>query len=1187
MIEQNVPVLLVGLGGIGGSIVNKVMEKIPKEQRDHVGAVAIDTDLGDLNKLEEVQKIWMGNDGIVKNLLVRYPEYLEWFPANKFINTRGLGEGAGQIRAIARLVMAASVRSDYNPLILLDKEVRRILEHSGEKSISRFNVFITGSITGGTGAGSFLQVAYYIRNLMERTMSASQVQIRGMFVSSDITESVNPSEINRKAVKINAYACMKELNALYLTQASDTSDSEQLELDFYSNGDWLEEFELEAEKILKRGTDIPGKNLEGKAFRDKVMGLIDEGSNIPYNSFYLVEGTDNKGTTGNNSLETIKNQVARMIHTLLFTPVGEKAASSENNGTLLDIYCQGMNRYSAAGLCSLVYPYEQIKEYISLRFCKKIINDEWLLLDQECEQEKKDAMSKQKSDPSVRIPDIMDTYIRKFEDETSGNEGTRLGGLKDEAYVVNEDSIEEPVCKMDGFIDLIDERIREVLKEKSVTDQEKACQVSLPNMKEFETAVTEVRRKTEAAEQYALSMINLVKKRQYQVANEVFPESFESMEMHKRSPLSVYSYIGKAHPVAARYLCYKMIQELDSRLAGLGTGISKSALEGFSRKDYDPKKDDIQTAEDVIISAQDEKLLFLIPTGKKTLKDVADRFQSALKLQVSLTKRYGETQLQISTYRALRRRFAQLAKNYEVFFENVKNRIDGNNEKIANLENSFVFKPYGTRIVYGSPDAFKQSFAEFSSRAVFELPEAAKEAVFSGLFLQAAILFENEGSSEISPETRKKAIERAKSDIGAIFDTGIMKNMRDYVDIEGDKIVDISIKDAIVKQMKLEGYSEHAMNFDQMRVEYERNLINLAMSEAAPMVAVLNDENTSENVYIALNPEAGEMVGGKFDLAMTTTQLAVQSQATDMQIPSVLANEGFSKYELVCLKVKHKYKVEQLAKYRPKSEYANLYFERISGLGLDPIDIGEDVYKTVVTPHLHRFWHEDGYLPALTETERIQMKRRILKAFIYSMGMDVFIKEKIEGVSGGKKWKYVNIKEYRIPVEEKGQIIRAGYVDLYKALRNNRSLVNNILERAKYEHEAERSSMGILEAEDMVNQLTLLKDLIQEQPEPGDSNILDILEDMIRKERMKENSWNDLFTGLQLALTEYLHDIFKDNYVHADEIYKKAVARMYEASRVGKKEAAAKAAGTKVSYDEIEKKIQQHVKQLKAVSITY
>ena len=285
-------------------------------------------------------------------------------------------------------------------------------------------------------------------------MSASQVQIRGMFVSSDITESVNPSEINRKAVKINAYACIKELNALYLTQATDT---------IQTASSWTsitipmaigsKSTNLRQKSILKRGTDIPpARSWKEKAFRDKVTGLIDEGSNIPYNSFYLVEGTDNKGTTGNNSLETIKNQVARMIHTLLFTPVGEKAASSENNGTLLDIYCQGMNRYSAAGLCSLVYPYEQIKEYISLRFCKKIINDEWLLLDQECEQEKKDAMSKQKSDPFSQDSGHHGHLYPQFEDETSGNEGTRLGGLKDEAYVVNEDSIEEPVCKMDGLL---------------------------------------------------------------------------------------------------------------------------------------------------------------------------------------------------------------------------------------------------------------------------------------------------------------------------------------------------------------------------------------------------------------------------------------------------------------------------------------------------------------------------------------------------------------------------------------------------------------------------------------------------------------------------------------------------------------------------------------------------------------
>ena len=353
------------------------------------------------------------------------------------------------------------------------------------------------------------------------------------------------------------------------------------------------------------------------------------------------------------------------------------------------------------------------------------------------------------------------------------------------------------------------------------------------------------------------------------------------------------------------------------------------------------------------------------------------------------------------------------------------------------------------------------------------------------------------------------------------------------------------------------------------------------------MVAVLDNENTSENVYIALNPESGERVGGEFDIAATESQIAHATQATDMMTPSVLVNDDFSKYEIICMKVRHKYKIEQLAKYRPGSEYAQLYFERISGVGMDPIEPGEEAYKTVVTPHLHQYWHEDGYLPALTETERIQTKRRILKAFVYALGMDVFVKERIQGVSGGKRWKYVNIKEYRTPVEENGRLIRAGYVDLYKALRHNRNLVDNILDRAAYDHETERNGMGVLEADDMVKELWLLKDLIQEEPEPGDSNVLDIFDEMIRKERMKENSWNDLFTGLQLTLTEYLHDIFKDNYVHADEIYKEAVTRMYACSKVGKKEAAAKAEGKKASLDEIEKKIQLHMKRIKAVSITY
>ena len=1186
--ERNVPVLLVGLGGIGGSIVDKVMGRLPEANKEFVGAVAIDTDLGDLNKLENVSTIWMGNDGIVKSMLNRYPEYLEWFPANKFINTRGCSEGAGQIRSIARLVMAASVRSDHNPLEQLDNEIRRILTHDGEKSISRFNVFIAGSITGGTGAGSFLQIPYYIKDFMERNMPTKKIQIRGMFVSPDITEEVNPSVINREAVKINAYACMKELNALYMAQASEETDREQLELEFYTKKDWIEEFELSAEKLLRYSDKQPGKNVTGRDFRREIIDLIGEGGNIPYDSFYLVEGIDNLGAVGNNGLETVKDQVAGIIYTLLFTPVSESAASAGNNETLLDIECNGMNRYSAAGLCTLRYPYKQIKEYVSLRFSKQLINDEWLLLDAECDMEVKDAMTKQKSDPTVKIPDIADMYTRYFEKETSGDEGTRLGALRDEAFDVIEDSIEEPVCKLDDYLSLIEGKVDDLLNADKVRMAEKNCDISHPNLKEYSTAISEVTKKTDAVEQFAKIMIKHVTDHQFEVANEVFPEAYDSMVMHKNSPLNVYSFLGHTHPVAARYLCYKMVIELDNKLMELGTGMGRSALDNFNRIDYDPNKDSRQTAQDVIRKAENKKLFFVIPAGKSTLADVTDQFQSNLSNQIQLIKKYGREQLEITTYRILRRRFAQLAENYGAFFDNVKNRIDGNNERIENLEKSYIHKAYGTRIIYGSPDAFKKSYSDFTRRAVFKLPEEAKEAVFLGLYRQACVIFDNEVNVEISSEIRKRTRKRVNEDIAALFDTAVMKNMRDYVDLEGDKVVNISIKEAIVNDLKLEGYSQNSPDFENRRIKREKELIELAMKEAAPMVSVTDSENTSENVYIAMNPESGEQQGGDFSLAATQQRIANETtQATDFMRPSILVDNGFSKYEIICLKVKHKYKVEQLAKYRAGSEYAQLYHKRISNIGREPLFIGDDAFKTVVTPHLNKYWHEDGFLPALTEVERVLSKRKILKAFIYSMGMDIFILEKEESLDKKKKWKYINIKDNRSLVKEKGKVIRNGYVDLFKSLRNNRNLVDNILERAKYAHEIERSGLGSVEEGDAVNELVLLRDLIQETAEYGDSNIIDIFEVMLRKEHMDESSWNELFTGLQMTLTEYLKDLYGENYIRANEIYKNAIVRMFSASSIGKKEAEAKQIGEKAVFDDYEKKVIHHIKKLKETSISY
>ena len=1188
MIEQNIPVLLVGLGGVGGSIVDKIMERIPDSDRSFVGAVAIDTDIGDLNKLKNVKRIWMGNDGIVKDLLLKYPEYKEWFPTNKFINTRVLTQGAGQIRAIARLVMAASMRSDNNPLIQLDDEIKRILAHDGSKSITRFNVFITGSITGGTGAGSFLQIPYYIKDYLKQNMPNLRVRIRGMFVGSDITVAVNPSRVNRDAVKINAYACMKELNALYLMQSDQGEDHEKLEFEYYDNEEWKDEFELALEQMLEYGEEDPGENIEGEEYHQRIKELFDEGGNIPYDSFYLVEGTDNKGTTGESGLEAIKSQVASIIYTMLFTAIAERADSVENNETLLDCLCNGMNRYSSAGLCTLRYPYDQIKEYVSLRFCQKMVNNEWLFIDHECEQEIKDAKRRQKSDPTVQIPEIKDVFTRKFEKATDGDEAT-LGNLRLEAYTITDEKTRTMKCKMNIFLDKIDHRINKILQDPYLNDLKTvACESSTATLET--NPLKEIGDRTGKAEDYARTMINIAENNRYQVANEVFPQSYESLLMRKNSDLSVYKFIGNTHPVAARFLCYMMILELDKRIANLEDRVRDTEVMILDDIDYDPTTEKIDSAKSVLRNSNNKskKYLFLGSNKNSTAKEVANLFEDGLEEQIERIEQYGEDEIKDTTYRILRNRFEQLAENYATFFETIQSRIDSNEESIENLERSYLFKPYGAQIVYGSPEAFKMSFAKFADKKIFSIPKESNEAVFLGLFRSIETIFDVDENPEMSDESKTAAKLQVKAEINDLFDTAVMQKMKDYVKVEGDKTINISIKEAIAEQMKLEGkrYIDDKA-FEKARLEYENNLIDLAMAEAAPMVAAKDDENTSENVYIALHPDSAERRDGKMSREETESRLARTTAASDMQKPTILISEGFSRYEIVCMKAKHKYRVEQLAKYLPKSDYQKLYLERIANIGKIPKTSGAGSEKTVVTPHLSRYWHEVGFIPELTVNERILRKRKILKAFIYAMGMDVFVQEKMAGMGDLPRWKYINIKDNRVPVKEKGYLIRTGYVDLYRSLINNRNLVDSIIKRAQDAHKTESRTMGVMESSDRVNKLKLLKDLIQEIPEDGDSNILDIFDEMLRNEFMREPAWDNLFEGLRLALTEYLHDIYPKNYIHANEIYKDAIDRMYKASKCGKKEEASKAEGKEASLDDIEKRIRYHMQQLQAVNITY
>ena len=115
-------------------------------------------------------------------------------------------------------------------------------------------------------------------------------------------------------------------------------------------------------------------------------------------------------------MESIKEQIAKMIYTLLFTPVKAEEEGIGDNGILELMEKGGMNLYSSAGMCVLKYPFEQAQEYVTLRWVQDLVQQEWLLLDKLYEAERREAYDRLKSDPTVQIPrleELMSVFLIK------------------------------------------------------------------------------------------------------------------------------------------------------------------------------------------------------------------------------------------------------------------------------------------------------------------------------------------------------------------------------------------------------------------------------------------------------------------------------------------------------------------------------------------------------------------------------------------------------------------------------------------------------------------------------------------------------------------------------------------------------------------------------------------------------
>ncbi|WP_089727233.1 tubulin-like doman-containing protein [Candidatus Thiosymbion oneisti] len=220
--KQVQPAVVIGLGGTGVSTITflkKALEEQAPDLKEFVRFLAIDIDelkgelpsadlFGEPIRLDEDKNEFFRITDQTRGSEARnIPAVSSWFPEEGY-QFLPLTEGARQIKAIGRLgfflaheELARRIHRLTDRLVTSEVKQRFPGLRSGE-----LNIYIVGSICGGTGAGLCIDTAYELRYLQQQAELPTKCRIKGLFALGDVYDAVS------KRVLANTYASLREFN---------------------------------------------------------------------------------------------------------------------------------------------------------------------------------------------------------------------------------------------------------------------------------------------------------------------------------------------------------------------------------------------------------------------------------------------------------------------------------------------------------------------------------------------------------------------------------------------------------------------------------------------------------------------------------------------------------------------------------------------------------------------------------------------------------------------------------------------------------------------------------------------------------------------------------------------------------------------------------------------------------------
>ncbi len=351
------PMLVIGLGGTGIDALLRLKYQVNRrfnlpedpltkrkaEKPNNIEFLAFETNLNDSNKkymgigLDLNSELVMLSNaeigGILRNPSTIEPCIKEWLSPD--LSAIDGINGAGGIRQAGRLLLFTKI---IQVIGIIEKKINTLMTGTNKKLI----VFIITGLSGGTGSGCFLDIAYIVRGIMEkRFASLGKLDILGYLFMPDVNLSkTDISTHTEDYIKKNGYAALKEL-------------------DYWMNiGERKEWFEQNYRDILEVKSSMP-----------------------PFNQCHLISATNARGKKLENAYDYCMNVTAENITNFMTNE--EKQSGDE---FAIHDYMSNINKnidnmikpysanyiYNIIGASSAVLPIEEITTFLAYKLFKKI-----------------------------------------------------------------------------------------------------------------------------------------------------------------------------------------------------------------------------------------------------------------------------------------------------------------------------------------------------------------------------------------------------------------------------------------------------------------------------------------------------------------------------------------------------------------------------------------------------------------------------------------------------------------------------------------------------------------------------------------------------------------------------------------------------------------------------------------------